>query len=133
MMDMDTAYSAFLEALQKLAENIKRCAEQLQQFAAAEEREEEYRQQSTRKRMIPPRTAASRARSPSIQRYWVNYHARDRLPCKSLKTGANPACGAKRAKPEREKSIPFRERNAAPGGKDPCRRKKSPSRKQCLP
>ena len=107
MMDTDTAYSAFLEAVQKLAENIKRCAEQLQQFAAAEEREEEYRQQSTRKRMIPPRTAASRARSPSIQRYWVNYHARDRLPCKSLKTGANPACGAKRAKPGRKKKHSF--------------------------
>ena len=132
MMDIDAAYSAFLEALQKLAENIKRCAEQLQQFAAAEEREEEYRQQSTRKRMIPPRTAASRVRSPSIQRYWVNYHARDRLPCKSLKTGANPACGAKRAKPGREKSIPSRERNAAPGGKDQCRRKNA-SQKQCLP
>lgn len=133
MMDTDTAYSAFLEAVQKLAENIKRCAEQLQQFAAAEEREEEYRQQSTRKRMIPPRTAASRARSPSIQRYWVNYHARDRLPCKSLKTGANPACGAKRAKPEREKSVPPMKEECGARRKGQCRMEKSASRKQCLP
>ena len=43
-------------------------------------------------RTIPPRQSRSRARSPNVQRWWVNYKARDKLPCKCLKSGGKGQC-----------------------------------------
>ena len=59
----------------------------------------------TKKWGPPPRSTVSRARSPAVRRWWINYKARDKLPCISLKSG----------------------------GKRKCQRKRSAYRTQCLP
>lgn len=59
----------------------------------------------TKKWGEPPRSTVSRARSPAVRRWWINYKARDKLPRNSLKSG----------------------------GKRKCQRKRSAYRTQCLP
>lgn len=48
-------------------------------------------------RQIPPRRTSSRARSPAVRRWWINYKARDKLPCKSLKSGGKRKCQRKKS------------------------------------
>ena len=81
---------AFEEALKRLAEALLDINEQLKQLAAAarEKTEDERLIYYERERLIPPRSV-SRARSPDIRHYWINYRARDKVPQKRLKSGGN--------------------------------------------
>lgn len=81
---------AFEEALKRLTEALLDINERLEQLADAArgKLEDERLIYYERERLIPPRSV-SRARSPDIRRYWINYRARDKVPQKRLKSGGN--------------------------------------------
>lgn len=92
MMDASEVIEAFTE-LQRIA---REAAEALQQIVESAKRDME-KQPLFRERKIPPRRAVSRACSPFLRRYWINYRARDKLPCISLKSGGKRKCQRKRS------------------------------------
>lgn len=102
MNELDTdKMQDFADALNELAKAMKKAVETLQKFCGVTDEAEgqalAIQPPIIRKKQIPPRSTVSRARSPAVRRWWINYKARDKLPRNSLESGGKRKCQRKRS------------------------------------
>lgn len=91
MMDLEEAFKELFRIAKETAEAIQEMVESVKEDA-----EKEISERRKFMGIIPPRRSNSRARSPCVNRYWINYKARDKLVSKRLKTGRKRTCQGKR-------------------------------------
>lgn len=91
MMDISEALAELTRITREAEEAIRKMVESVKEDA-----EKEISERRKFMGIIPPRRSNSRARSPCVNRYWINYKARDKLVSKRLKTGRKRTCQGKR-------------------------------------
>ena len=90
MMDVSEIFTALTKSVIEAAEAIQQMAESMKGTA-----EKQIALHKNLIVVVPPRRIASRARSLFLRRHWINYRARDKLPCISLKSGGKRKCQKK--------------------------------------
>ena len=92
MMDLGEAFKELFRIAKETAEAIQEMVE-----AAKYDAQKQVDRIKKTTGAIPPHRSNSRARSPCLRRYWINYRARDKLSRNGLKSGGKRKCQRKRS------------------------------------
>ena len=86
--DVDSCIDALLQEFRKFLESCEAARRDMDEFIDSLKGKYDKRQPYLQGWPRAPRRAVARSLSPVQCRYWINYRARDKLPCKARKSPA---------------------------------------------